>query len=87
MELFVLRTASNWEQGSGAAVVIAEALERVQALMREFEFEERLTVYAAEDEVEADVLGPTRHTWVEVERFSTGETQERIVVVSWDEKV
>ena len=40
----MLRTASNWEQGSGAAVVIAGTLERVQDLMREYEFEERLTV-------------------------------------------
>jgi hypothetical protein len=87
MEIFVLRTASNWERGCGAAVVIAESREQVQALLRDYEFEETLTCYQSEDEADADVVGPTRHTWVEVERFPTAEQRERIVVTSWDEKI
>ena len=83
----MLRTATNWERGSGAAVVIAESLEQVQDLMREYEFEERLAVYSTDADADEDVVGPTRHTWVEVERFPTDEERGRIVVVSWDEKV
>jgi crotonobetainyl-CoA:carnitine CoA-transferase CaiB-like acyl-CoA transferase len=87
MEIFVLRTAANWERGSGAAVVIAQTIERVQDLMRDYEFEERLTIYETDSAADADVTGPTRHTWVEVERFPTEEKRERVVVVSWDEKI
>jgi hypothetical protein len=87
MEIFVLRTASSWQLGSGAAVVIAESPEQVQALMRDYEFEDSLTVYDSDGDAEDDVAGPTRHTWVEVERFPTVEERERIVVISWDEKV
>jgi hypothetical protein len=87
MEIFVLRTATSWELGGGAAVVIADTLQRVQELMRDFEFEERLAIYGSDAEAEADVVGPFRHTWVEVERFPTAEQGERIVVVSWDEKL
>jgi hypothetical protein len=87
MEIFVLRTASNWEQGSGAAVLIAETQEHAQELLREYEFEDRLVIYTDDDEAAADVTGPTRHTWVEVERFPIADERERIVLVSWDEKI
>lgn len=87
MEIFILRTASNWERGSGAAVLIAESQARVQQLMREYEFEDTLIVYSDNDEAEADVTGPTRHVWVEVERFPAAEEQERVVLISWDEKI
>jgi len=87
MELFVLRTASNWERGSGGAVIIAETLERVQELMREYEFEEALACYTSDEQAEEDVVGPSRHTWVEVERFPTAEQRARIVLISWDEKI
>lgn len=83
----MLRTASQWDRGSGAAVLIAETQERVQDLLREYEFEDSLTVYTDDSEAEADVTGPTRHTWVEVERFPTTEQRERIVYVAWDEKI
>ncbi|HEX6512240.1 MAG TPA: hypothetical protein VF157_08080 [Chloroflexota bacterium] len=87
MEIFVLRTASSWERGSGAAVVIAQTLENVQTLMRDYEFEEGLAVYENDAQADDDVTGPFRHTWVEVERFPTGEERERVVVISWDEKL
>ncbi|HEY8693874.1 MAG TPA: hypothetical protein VIR57_14160 [Chloroflexota bacterium] len=87
MEIFVLRPATNWERGSGAAVIIAKSVERVQKLMREYEFEEDLIVYATDDDANADVAGPFRHTWVEVERFPTAEDSERIVILSWDEEI
>jgi hypothetical protein len=87
MEIFVLRTATNWERASGAAVIVAPSAERVQALMREYEFEEDLNVYPSDEDADADVSGPFRHVWVEVERFPTDEERERIVVVSWDEKI
>jgi hypothetical protein len=87
MEVFVLRPATNWERGAGAAVVIAETRERVQALMREYEFEDALTVYADDDAAEADVAGPFRHVWVEVERLPTEAERERIIIISWDEKI
>jgi hypothetical protein len=87
MDIFVLRTAANWELGSGAAVVIAASLERVQDLLRDYELDDRLTIYASDAEAEADVTGPFRHAWVEVERMPTAEEKERIVIVSWDEKV
>lgn len=82
-----MRPATSWELGSGAAVIVAESAVRVRALMREYEFEDDLTVYATDDEVAADVVGPSRHIWVEVERFPTAEEHERIVIISWDEKV
>lgn len=87
MEVFILRPASNWERGSGAAVVIAESAERVQELMREYEFEDSLAVYVDDDAANADVSGPFRHSWVEVERLPSAEERERIVIVSWDEKI
>jgi hypothetical protein len=87
VELFVLRTASGWERGGGAAVVIAETLERVQTLMREYEMEESLTCYESDAEADADVSGPFRHTWVQVERFPSAEERERVVLISWDEKI
>ena len=87
MEIFVLRTAADWERGSGAAVVIAESMERVQTLMREYEFEEGLAVYTSDGEAQDDVVGPFRHKWVELERFPTDAERERVVVLSWDEKI
>lgn len=87
MDLFVLRTAANWERGGGAAVVIGPDLAHVQTLMREYELEDALTCYESDAEAEADVLGPFRHTWVLVETFPSGEQQERIVLISWDEKI
>ena len=87
MEIFVLRPASSWERGSGAAVVIANSADRVQALMRDYELEDRLTVYASDDDAEADVTGPLRHTWVTVERLPGAQEQERIVLISRDEKI
>jgi hypothetical protein len=87
VEVFVLRPASGWERGSGAAVVVAETLARVQDLMREYEFEDALTVYADDGAAEADVTGPFRHAWVEVERLPSPEERERIVIISWDEKI
>ena len=87
MELFVLRTAEGWQQGGGAAVVIAETLARVQSLMREYELEDSLTVYESDADAEADVSGPFRHAWVQVETFPTTEERERIVLISWDEKI
>lgn len=87
MELFVLRTAAGWDRGNGAAVVVAESLPAVEAMMRECELEERLTCYQTEVEAESDVTGPTRHTWVEVERFPSQEEQPRIVLISWDETI
>ena len=82
----MLRPASGWERGSGAAVIVAETLDRVQELMREYEFEDALTVYPDDDAAEADIIGPFRHAWVEVERLPTPEERERIVIISWDEK-
>jgi hypothetical protein len=87
LEIFVLRPATSWDRGSGAAVIIAPSPQRVQALMREYEFEDDLTVYPSDEEADADVTGPFRHTWVEVERFPTPEDRERIVLISWDEKI
>ncbi|MFI5267880.1 MAG: hypothetical protein ACHQ7M_10935 [Chloroflexota bacterium] len=87
MEIFVLRPATSWERGSGAAVVIAESIAQVQSLMREYEFEDDLAVYASDDDAHADVTGPFRHPWVEVERFPTTEETERIAIISWDEKI
>lgn len=87
MEIFVLRTAANWERGAGAAVVIAESLDSAQALMREYELEDSLTCYESDEEAAGDVTGPFRHTWVQVETFPTEAEQERIVVISWDEKI
>ena len=83
----MLRPATNWELGSGVAVIIAESTARVQAIMREYEFEEDLAVYGSDDEADADVAGPFRHVWVEVERFPVDQERERIVIVSWDEKI
>jgi hypothetical protein len=87
MELFVLRTAAGWERGNGAAVVIAETLEHVEVLLRDYESEEQLTVYPSDDEANSDVEGPFRHTWVEVERFPSDAPRERVVIVAWDESV
>lgn len=87
MELFVLRTAGTWERGNGAAVIVAESLKAVESLMREYEVEERLTCYQTEVEAESDVTGPSRHTWVEVERFLSSEGQQRVVLISWDETI
>jgi len=83
----VLRTAGGWERGNGAAVVIAESLERVQELMRDYETEEALAVYESEDDAQADVIGAFRHTWVQVETFPSAEESERVVVLAWDETV
>ncbi|MBV8086007.1 MAG: hypothetical protein JO247_14455 [Chloroflexi bacterium] len=87
MDLYVLRTASGWERGNGAAVVIAESLEHVEVLLRDYESEELLAVYPSDDEATADVEGPSRHTWVELERFPSDEPRERVVIVAWDESV
>ena len=83
----MLRTASGWERGNGAAVVIAESLEHVEVLLRDYESEEQLTVYASDEEADEDVEGPARHTWVEVERFPSDEPRERVVIIAWDESV
>ena len=83
----MLRTASGWERGNGAAVVIADTLEHVEVLMRDFEAEEQLAVYISDEEADEDVEGPFRHVWVEVERFPSDEPQERVVIISWDETV
>jgi hypothetical protein len=87
MELYVLRTAAGWERGNGAAVVIADSLEHVEVLLRDYESEEVLTVYPSDDEAYSDVEGPFRHVWVEVERFPVDESRERVVVIAWDETV
>ena len=83
----MLRTASGWERGNGAAVVIAESLEHVEVLLRDYESEEQLTVYPSDDEAFEDVEGPFRHAWVEVERFRSDEPRERVVIIAWDETV
>ncbi|GEM_PF-2590544 len=85
MDLYVLRTSAAWERSNGAAAVIAESLEHVEVMLREYESEEQLRVYPTEDEAAVDALAPFRHVWVEVERFPVDEQAERIVVVSWDE--
>jgi len=87
MELFVLRTAASWERANGAAVIIAQSLERVQTLMREYEAEETLCVYETDDQAHTDAMGPFRHAWVALERFPSEEKVERVVIISWDEVV
>lgn len=87
MQIFVLRTAEGWERANGAAVVVAETLERGEELMREYEAEETLVCYPSEGEAEVDVVGPFRHQWIEVERFETDDERERVVISSWDERL
>jgi len=87
MDLYVLRTAAEWERGNGAAVVIAESLEHVEVLLRDYESEEQLAVYPTDEEASSDVEAPLRHAWVEVERFPSNEPRERVVIVAWDETV
>ncbi len=83
----MLRTAAAWERGNGAAVVIAQSLEHVEVLLRDFESEDQLTVYPSDEEASEDAEGPFRHAWVEVERFPSQEAHERVVIIAWDESV
>ena len=87
MDIFVLGTSSEWERGNGAAVVIAQSIDRVEEMLREYEMEETLRVYEAEDNAAVEIDSPSRHLWVEIERFPTDEKAERVVIVSWDEVV
>ena len=87
MEVFVLRTAAGWERANGAAVILAESLEGAETLMRDHELEERLTCYQSEAEAQADVTGPSRHIWVQVERFPNQEEQPRVVIIAWDDTI
>ena len=87
VHIFVLCTAEGWERTNGAAVVVAETLERVQELMREYEAEEGLVCYSSARDAEDDLTGPFRHQWIEVERFDTDDKRERVVISSWDERL
>lgn len=85
MEIFVLRTASDWEKANGAAVVIAESIDSVETLLQDYEMEPDLRCYESDNDARTDVEGPFRHVWVLVEALPSVEKVERVVVSSWDE--
>ena len=85
MEIFVLRTAENWEKANGAAVVIAQSLENAEALLQDYEMEPELRCYMSDAAAQTDVDGPFRHAWVLVESLATDQQQGRVIVSSWDE--
>ncbi|MGH2364589.1 MAG: hypothetical protein ACRDHX_08055 [Chloroflexota bacterium] len=85
MEIFILRTAENWEKANGAAVVMAQSLENAEALLQDYEMEPDLRCYEADAAAHTDVDGPFRQVWVLVESLATDQQQERVIVSSWDE--